>query len=32
MNQYIEHVAKGSVRASELPDWALSHGVTSFTT
>ena len=32
MNQCIEHVAKGSVRASELPDWALSYGVTSFTT
>ena len=32
MNQYIEHTAKGSVAAPELPDWALSHGVTSFTT
>ena len=32
MNQYVEHVAKGSVRASEPPDWALPHGVTSFTT
>ncbi len=32
MNQYIEHTVKGSVAAPELPDWALSHGVTSFTT
>ena len=31
MNQYVEHVAKGSARASEPPDWALSHGVASFT-
>ncbi len=32
MNQYIEHTVKGTVAAPELPDWALSHGVTSFTT
>lgn len=32
MNQYIEHTRQGSVAAPELPDWALSHGVTSFTT
>ena len=31
MNQYVEHVAKGSARAPEPPDWALSHGVASFT-
>ncbi len=32
MNQYIEHTPQGSVAAPELADWALSHGVTSFTT
>ncbi len=31
MNQYVEHTAKGSVAAPQLPDWALSHGVTSLT-
>ena len=32
MNQYIEHIPRGSVSAPELADWALSHGVTSLTT
>lgn len=32
MNQLIEHTTRGSVAAPELPDWALSHGITSFTT
>lgn len=32
MNQLIEHTSRGSVAAPELPDWALSHGITSFTT
>lgn len=32
MNHIIETTLTGSVRASELPDWALSHGVTSLST
>jgi predicted transcriptional regulator of viral defense system len=32
MNHIIEKTPPGSVRASELPDWALSHGVTALTT
>ena len=32
MNKSIEHTPKGSVPAPELPDWALSRGVTSLTT
>lgn len=32
MNKFIEQVEQGSVAAPDLPDWALSHGVTSFTT
>ena len=32
MNHLIETEQAGSVRASELPDWALSHGITSLTT
>ncbi len=32
VNKFIAHIDEGSVRASELPDWALSHGVASFTT
>lgn len=32
MNHFIETTRSASVRASELPDWALSHGVTSLST
>lgn len=32
MNHLIETTRTGSVPASELPDWALSHGVTSLST
>ena len=32
MNQYVEHIRRGSLAARELADWALSHGLTSLTT
>lgn len=32
MNQYIEHIPAASVKASNISDWALSHGVGALTT
>lgn len=32
MNHIVETTRAGSIRASELPDWALSHGITSLST
>lgn len=32
MNQYITQTPRGSVSVSELPDWALAHGISSLST
>lgn len=32
MNQYIGQISSGSVKASDIPDWALSHGIGALTT
>lgn len=32
MNQRIENIPSGTISATELPDWALAHGIGSLTT
>ena len=32
MNQYINNIPDGSVRATDVADWALAHGISSLTT